>query len=1208
MGRFSRSYLSCSWDHKDGALESRPAKVTPRPEEKCCKNLCVAILIFLSLTMSSLWPSCAAQEITGSISGTVTDQTGAGVPKAALTAQNVKTGIASKTVSDSTGHYTFPSLSPGTYLILAEHGGFNATKISGISLAVYQKITLDVVLRVGQVIVVQVQESTPLVETNTASLGTVVAEQAILDLPLNLRQVGALALTAPGTVETTGRTLTSAMGNGSGFNDTTYSGAGGRSPSNLLLIDGMVSRALNNGSFALNPPPEMVSEFKIQNNVYDAAFGITSGTVMNLVTESGTNDLHGSVWEYWRNRDMDALNRFTATDPSGAVINPEFNRNQFGGAIGGSIRKNKMFFFGSFEGLRLAQGQNVFAGVPVPTIAQKNGDFTSLLTGSTSNLCGSGGPPNLTYDTGQLFDPKTETLFTCSSGSMSGSTVLVGTPIPSNDVAAYLGGTQNFDSVAQKVLALFPTPNDSTGLLFINPKPLRRQDNQTDARFDWVPSDKDRTFARYLLGNTNQTLPGVFDPFSSKQHFRGHNAVVGWTHAFGPTLINDVRVGYQHDYLFLSCASCPRPRGTLGSFGIDQLAAPRADLELYPNFTFANYATWGDGFPGFYPDQVPDSLEKFEDTLTKIHGRHTLNFGADLNFWQTKGVEDPIQQNGLITFNGQYSGLAGESANASSAADLADMEFGYPSFGEYTKNPILTNLVGGNWIGLFAQDNIRVNSSFSIEVGIRWEYYKQPVEEHNELAAFFPLSKSYRPGDGLLLTALPDAANDALCGNPIFVSASGKCLIMTSAIRRQKGLNGNQVRQVSYGPGKGGFAPRLGLSWRPTNSDKLIIHTGGGIFLDLPITNLLGSTVNNNPVFTQTPTYNTAFGSPPPVKNGTTETLFEGSSSPTLAQVVSLLMPSPFYRMPTVYEWSFSLQSQLAQNWALEVGYVGNRGNRLDSFHASGNQPAPGLGDPQPRRPWPDFNTLFYDSYDAFSNYHAGNVKLTKRVSRGLTTQVAYTYSKSLDDNGGNSEIASAYQDDNNLRADYGVSDFSLRHRLVADGSYQLPFGKGQYFLDADGLANAVVGGWSISGIISYQSGRPLTVTSSEDFSNTLSVSPRPDRICREEGPRTLVEWFNVNCFSTAALSAALSNGTPRFGNSGRNILVGPRFSNTDISIIKRFDINERVKTEFRAEFFNLFNHPNLGLPNAAIGSSTVGQITSAASARDIQFGLKIKF
>ena len=262
-----------------------------------------------------------------------------------------------------------------------------------------QKATVDVVLQVGQVTQsVQVEAAAPLVDSTSASLGTVVNQQPILDLPLNLRRTGALALIVPGTVDTTGRSLTSANGNGSGFNDNSYSGSGGRSSGNLILIDGMVSRALNNGGFALQPVPEMVKEFKIENNTYDAAFGLASGTTMNLITESGSNAFHGSVWEYLRNADMDARNFF-------ATERPEFIRNQYGGAVGGPIRKNKTFFFGSYEGLRLIQGQSGTS--VVPTAAERAGNFSSFLTGQTANLCASSGsaaPVNLNFDTGQLFN------------------------------------------------------------------------------------------------------------------------------------------------------------------------------------------------------------------------------------------------------------------------------------------------------------------------------------------------------------------------------------------------------------------------------------------------------------------------------------------------------------------------------------------------------------------------------------------------------------------------------------------------------------------------------------------------------------------------------------------------------------------------------------------------------------------------------------
>lgn len=273
------------------------------------------------IVLFSVW-FARAQEVTARLSGTVKDSAGGVVPDAALTATNSSTGVVTRTTSDASGDYLFPALAPGTYRLSVEKAGFTTGILSGISLNVDQKASLDVVLQVGQVTQsVNVEAAAPLVDSSSASMGTVVDEQPILDLPLNLRRTGALALVVPGTVDTTNRSLTSATGNGSGFNDNSYSGSGGRSSANLILIDGMISRALNNGGFALQPIPEMVKEFKIENNTYDAANGIASGTTMNLITESGTNAFHGSAWELLRNRDMDARN-FFATD------RPEFIRDR----------------------------------------------------------------------------------------------------------------------------------------------------------------------------------------------------------------------------------------------------------------------------------------------------------------------------------------------------------------------------------------------------------------------------------------------------------------------------------------------------------------------------------------------------------------------------------------------------------------------------------------------------------------------------------------------------------------------------------------------------------------------------------------------------------------------------------------------------------------------------------------------------------------
>jgi len=1143
----------------------------------------------------------SGQEVTARLAGTIKDAAGGVVPQAALNATNVNTGLATRTTSDSAGDYVFPALAPGDYTLTVEKAGFSTAAISGISLTVNQKASVDVVLQVGQVTQsVKVEGAAPLVDSTSASLGTVVDQQPILDLPLNLRRPTMLALVVPGTIDTSGRSLTSANGNGSGFNDNSYSGAGGRSTGNLILIDGMISRALNNGGFALQPVPEMVKEFKIENNTYDAAFGLASGTTMNLITESGSNGFHGSAWEYLRNRDLDARNFFAAS-------RPEFIRNQFGGAMGGPIRKNKTFFFGSYEGLRLTQGQTGTS--VVPTADQKAGNFSTFLTGQTANLCASSGsaaPANLNFDTGQLFDPASERLFTCPANPANPgagtSTVLVGTPIPGNQIT-------NIDPVAQKVLALFPAPNRAGIPNYVNQTPLRRPDNQFDARIDEVLSDKDRLFGRYLFGNTNQLFPGNFNPFNNYQHFRGQNLVGGWTHIFSPTLINDVRIGYQRDFLDLDCQGCPRQPGLLAGFGIQNLQAPTRQLEQYPAFGFSNFAGVGDG--GYFPDILPDRIEKFEDTITKIVGKHTIVAGGDFNFWQTPGVEDPKQVNGSISFSGQFSSLAGEIPGVSTISDLADLELGFPAGGLYTRSPIINKLTGGGWFSLFAQDHFRVNSRLSVEIGLRWEYRKQPYDQHNQIAAFYPLANNSTPGDALLLTALPDAANDALCSNPYFLNANGQCLVMSSATRKQVGITGNKIREVSLGPGHGNFAPRLGISWRPLDSDRFIFHAGGGVFNDLPHSNIQGSYVNNNPVFTQTPTYNTAFGSPPPLTNGaptTTETMFANSAFVPLAQITAELMPSPFYRTPTVYEWSASIQSQLTQNWALEVGYIGNRGVHMDYIHLWGNQAVPGVGDLQPRRPWPDFNIMLFDSFNGISNYDALTTKVTRRFSKGFQALFAYTYGKVLDWNGGDSDFVALVQNDNNARADYGTADISIKQRLVLTPIWQLPFGKGQRFFNSGGPVNAVAGGWEVSGIVTFQSGFPFTVTANQDFSNTGSLSPRPDRTCNGAGAQTVANWFNTSCFTTDALSQALANGTPRFGNSGKNILYGPGIQQWDVSLIKRNPITEKLNLEFRAEFFNLFNHPNFGTPGTTIGSSTAGQITSAGAPRDIQFGLKLKF
>ena len=479
---------------------------------------------FSSIVWTLLLATTAYAQVSATLSGTVMDSSGAAVTSATVTVTNTSTGGITSATSNETGEYSFLSLAPGKYDLVARKEGFQSSSLKAIELVVYQKARLDISLTVGDVkTTVEVAGSAALIETSTANVGTTIGEMPIVKLPLNLRRYGALATLVPGTTPDNGGTANS--NKASPFSETSYNANGARSSSNNYLIDGVDSRNMGQGGFALQPPPDAIQEFKIQTNVYSAIFGITPGSTINLVTKAGTNQLHGSVYEFVRNDVFDAKNYFADSVEKN-------NRNQFGFALGGPLRKDKTFWFVNYEGLREAKalGGNT---ILVPTDVQRAGDFSSYLTGRTINLCGAGGPANLNFDSGQLFDPGTVSQFTCPSGS----TVLVGDPIPGNIIT-------NIDPVAQKVLAAYPEPEYRRRKNFINDIPQYRDDDQWLARMDHIFGDKDRLSGRYILGNSNLLLPFDYSSipeFGRRMTFRGQNVGLTWTHAFGGTLLNEAR-------------------------------------------------------------------------------------------------------------------------------------------------------------------------------------------------------------------------------------------------------------------------------------------------------------------------------------------------------------------------------------------------------------------------------------------------------------------------------------------------------------------------------------------------------------------------------------------------------------------------------------------------------------------------------------------
>ncbi|MGH7867738.1 MAG: TonB-dependent receptor domain-containing protein, partial [Candidatus Dormibacteraceae bacterium] len=622
-------------------------------------------------------------------------------------------------------------------------------------------------------------------------------------------------------------------------------------------------------------------------------------------------------------------------------------------------------------------------------------------------------------------------------------------------------------------------------------------------------------------------------------------------------------------------------------------------------------------------------VETYGDNVTWIHGQHTAVFGANLQFWQVFGEQAAFSPHGQLSFNGQYSGLNGEvtpgisiGGTSVGVADLADFLQGYPIGANETLRYLGTEQAGGKFWSFFIQDDWKIKPNLSLNLGLRYEYRGLPFDKRNNFVTFVPLGPAFSgPGDGVMVSAEPNALNDSYCSNPQYsflISPTGQCLLANSALRASLGFTGGTRRTLVF-PYHKDFDPRLGVAWKPMKSDKLVIRAGAGVFTDLPNFNNQHF-VNNNPINGTSILYNAPGAAPPQVVNGsivTSQNVLAAGGTPPLSEQFTSLYISPHYKDPQIVEWSFGIQSQLAQNWALETDYVGNQGYFLGYLHLPGNQPAPTPPGQsvQAHRPYPDFGEFLYTSPNAKSNYNSLQLKLTKRFSQGFTFLASYTWQNGLDNNEGDEGFGGAIgntdgQNDNCIPCNYGPSYDNAHQRFVISGVWQLPFGRGQKWANSSGVVNAIVGGWTASGIFSYQTGFPFTVLSPTDYSNSQSANLYADRVCNgNSGPQTVQEWFNTNCFSTAALQAAEQAGAPRYGNQQRDDLFGPPFRDVDFALLKDFALSERFKLQFRAETYNTFNSASFGYPGASIGTGTFGTITSTSNNnRDVQFALKLLF
>lgn len=1081
----------------------------------------VSILTLLVLT-------AAAQLPTGKITGIITDSTGANIAGADVEARNVATGIVSKTVTNESGDYTFPVLSPGQYALTVRKTGFESVNRSAIELAVSQVARIDFSLKVGSTQeTVEVKASIPLLDSATASLGQVIDTRAVSDLPLNGRNFLQLAKLSTGVLETKQGDRTK---DGGGF-----IANGVRAQLNNYLLDGVDNNSKvldqqNSSPVAVQPSVDAVQEFKVETNNYSAEYGYSAGAVVNASLKGGGNQIHGDAFEFLRNNVFDARNYFASpTQPK-----PALQRNQYGGTAGGPIIKNKAFLFGSFEQTR--ENDGITYVTTVPTAAMRTGNFA--------------GRP-------AIFDPNT----TVSLGNGAyRRTQFTGNQIPAGQ----------FDPAAAKLLALFPAPTSPGAANNYTVSPTENiKTNRFDFRHDLQLSQKDNLFARYSYFTYDYRYPGPFAaPLIGSTSFQnsikattGNAAGLGETHSFGPRVVNEFRAGYNRIQDVLTPFVQDYIDDQYGLGGIPQ----QPGVAGLPSITISGTTTIGEAT--FLPNSKISETATLQDNLSVQAGNHSLKFGGSYRFVRSWFA---ISSNarGNYTFSGGFT--QNPQNRGATGSGLADFMLGIPStssISNFTQGDIRYRYWGG-----FIQDDWKATSKLTINAGLRYELWTQPIERHNSQANFFLADRK-----------LAYAFNNVPAGVP------------ASAVERVPlDIDTRSLLKTSYT----NLAPRLGFAYQAAPS--LVIRGGAGIFYaDSPFIGASGRLVanppyaiaNSYPTDNITPIVHLSTGFP---AGAVTAVNFDSANLVTFA---------PDLENGTVYHWSMGAQKQAGQ-YVFDVNYVGTRAVKLPLGYDA-NQALAGPGSVASRRPYQGFNNISQQVSMGYSRYNALEARAERRYSNGLSLLVSYTYSKSLD-NGGEQLVGDlSLRDVNNVDQEYSLSSGDMRHRFVSSVLYDLPFGHGRRFDIANPILNAVAGGWQVNTIVTVRSGQPFTPALGVSSANTGAARPsvlRDGNLPSDQ--RSVQNWFDKTAFYSPAQYL--------YGDAGRNILIAPGAANVDFSTFKRFSlarVREATELQIRAEFFNFFNHPQFGVPNNRVDIAQGASITTLSTPmRQMQFGVKLLF
>jgi hypothetical protein len=1098
----------------------------------------------------------AAQSTTGSIEGLVTDPSGAVVPNAAITVTDLGTTIETRTTSDRNGNYVVTPLPIGLYSVTVEASGFKKFVTTGIKVNVQDRLRVDAELQVGQAVeTVEIQSTAPPLETDTSALGQVVDSKRIVDLPLNGRFFTRLAVLTTGTAPTPHGARDENTGG--------FSANGVRPYQNNFILDGVDNNSLSEdlvsqASFVVGPPPDAIAEFRVETNAMSAEYGRSGGAVLNVNIKSGTNDLHGTAYEFLRNSAMDAKNYFDAGDQP----IPPFKQNQFGFSLGGPIvlpklynGRDRTFFFVDYQGTRIRMGTTQIA--TVPTDAWRNGDFSGFYP---------------------IYDPKTTVINPDGTATRQ--------PFPNNQIPQ-----NRFDPVAKQLINLFPQPNvpgsvspSGVGNNYLTNPPSPDDTDQYDIRIDHKISDSDSIFGRFSFSDRDLTPPGPIPPpldsaaFSSGNFLNNaRSAAISETHIFTPRVVNEIRLGYNRNRS--ERLQFNSDKDLSAQFGIPGIPFSANNGGL-PQFSVTGLNTFGSS--EYQPTVEIQNVYQIVERLSWVAGRHTLKFGADLRPRVDFSILQPPVPRGAFNFTGD----ATRDPNNLTTTGLGTADFLLGTMyggGNAQISSFINDVFQQPGYNFYVQDDFKVSPKLTLNLGLRYEFVTHATEKYNALANF----------------NIDTNTLDIVKGrtDPLPPNWYPEIAVNRNASRS---LVPNQHLN---------FGPRVGFAYNPR--PKTVIRGAYGIFYSSyeagPLS--IPNPGNNPPFFEQTNYNAVSITTPNPIVNQLSAGFpLDALTNPSAPVPFSL---DPHFRNPYVQQWNFGVQQELARSMVLEVTYAGSKGTALYEFRNI-NQPTPTTdtsSDMNSRRPYtfiPSDVSLWCSCNS--STYHSLAVKLEKRFSSGLSFLSAYTYSRVIDEQsnaslgfvgGGN------FRDPRYPSEEKGPADFNVPQRFVLSLTYELPFGKGKpFFSGVNGFGNALIGGWELQTVTSFQSGTPRTVTALVGVANSDGES-RPDRVQgvsvvpSNQGP---ANWINAAAFQTQA------DGT--FGNAGRNIIQSAGIASVDLSLFKNFPITERLKLQLRGEAFNIPNHPNFrsNTLDQTWGDSTFGQYSAANPSRQLQVALKLIF